>query len=84
MDEIYRWLLYGLAFILAGIVSGFASGLFGIGGGLLRIPIFLYIFPLFGVNENISMHLAAGTSLALAIPSAIPASIAQYKIKIWI
>lgn len=81
MDEIYRWLLFGLAFILAGIVSGFASGLFGIGGGLLRIPIFLYIFPLFGVNENISMYLAAGTSLALSIPSAITASIAQYKIK---
>jgi len=81
LDEIYRWLFYGLAFISAGIVSGLASGLFGIGGGLLRIPIFLYIFPLFGVNENISMYLAAGTSLALAIPSAITASIAQYKIK---
>ena len=37
------------------------------------------MFPLFGVNSEILMHLAIGTSLALAIPSAVMASRAQYR-----
>lgn len=61
--------VYFGALILAGLASGFAGGLFGIGGGLLRIPIFLYLFPAFEVGSTSVFHLAAGTSLALAIPT---------------
>lgn len=69
--------LYAVWLLAAGLASGFAGGLFGIGGGLLRIPIFLYLFPAFGVAAGLSMHLAVGTSLALALPSSISASLAQ-------
>lgn len=74
-----HWALYAVSLFAAGIASGFASGLFGVGGGIVRIPIFLVLFPYFGVDPSIVMHLAAGTSLALAIPSAIMASRAQYR-----
>ena len=63
----------------AGVFSGFIAGLFGVGGGIVRIPIFLFLFPLFGIHSDVLMHMAAGTSLALAIPSSIMASRAQYK-----
>jgi len=75
----YHWLIYILSLTAAGLGSGFASGLFGVGGGIVRIPIFLFLWPLFGFNSETLMHLAAGTSLTLAIPSAIMASRAQYR-----
>src|SRR5262249_36865528 len=64
------------AFALVGLASGFVSGLFGVGGGIVRIPIFVYLLPLFGVAHPVMMHVAVGTSVALVIPSAIarPAS----------
>lgn len=73
------WITYVLSLLAAGLVSGFASGLFGVGGGIVRVPLFLYLFPIFGVHHSVVMHLAAGTSLTLAIPSSISASRAQYK-----
>jgi uncharacterized membrane protein YfcA len=59
------------AFALVGLASGFASGLFGIGGGTVRIPIFVYLLPLFGVAHPVLMHVAVGTSIALVLPSAV-------------
>ena len=57
-------------FALVGLGSGFVSGLFGIGGGIVRIPLFVYLLPLFGVAQSVMMHVAVGTSMALVLPSA--------------
>src|SRR5215831_14780137 len=67
MEEIVR---IG-AFALVGLASGFSSGLSGIGGGIVRIPIFVYMLPLFGVPSPVLMHVAVGTSMALVLPSAL-------------
>jgi uncharacterized protein len=60
-----------VVFALVGLGSGFVSGLFGIGGGIVRIPLFVYLLPLFGVMHSVMMHVAVGTSMALVLPSAI-------------
>ncbi len=73
------WVLYILSLLAAGLASGFVAGLFGVGGGIVRIPMFLFLFPILGIEPDVLMHVAAGTSLALAIPSSIMASRAQYK-----
>ena len=52
-------------FALVGLGSGFVSGLFGVGGGIVRIPLFVYLLPLFGVAQSVMMHVAVGTSMAL-------------------
>lgn len=70
---------YAGALLASGLASGFAGGLFGIGGGLLRVPIFLYLFPVFGVAPEVTMHMAAGTSLAVAVPGTISACRAQHQ-----
>ena len=58
-------------FALAGLASGFVSGLFGVGGGIVRVPLFVYLLPLFGVPHAVLMHVAVGTSIALVLPSAL-------------
>ncbi len=67
-----------IIFAIVGLVSGFLSGLFGIGGSTVRLPIFIYLFPWVGIEHSILMHVASATSMALVIPSAITASREQY------
>lgn len=79
MSPIESTALYAVSLLLAGLGSGFVGGLFGIGGGVLRIPIFLYLFPVFGVDPAQVMHLAAGTSLAVAIPTGFRSASIQHR-----
>lgn len=50
------WLLLAI-----GLASGVASGLFGIGGGVLIVPALVLL-------AGFSQHLAIGTSLAVLLP----------------
>ncbi|MBW2137661.1 MAG: sulfite exporter TauE/SafE family protein [Deltaproteobacteria bacterium] len=56
------------AFILWGIPLGIVSGIIGIGGGVLMVPIMVYFL-------KFKMHQAVGTSTALMIFTAIGGSI---------
>ncbi len=55
--------------ILTAFPAGFAAGLFGIGGGLITVPILFYIFTSSGIESSYLMHLAVGTSFAIIIPT---------------
>ena len=57
--------------IITAIPAGFAAGLFGIGGGLITVPILFYIFNTSGIEPNYLMHLAVGTSFCIIIPTSI-------------
>ena len=57
--------------ITAGLFAGFIAGLFGIGGGVVVVPVLYYIFTLAEVDESIRMHLSIGTSLANIVPISI-------------
>ena len=50
-----------IGFALLGIVAGTVSGLLGIGGALIMIPVMVFIF-------GFDQELAQGTSLMLMIP----------------
>lgn len=52
---------------LIGLAGGVASGLFGIGGGIVMVPAMVYL-----LNTNIKV--AVGTSLVVIIPTAITGS----------
>src|SRR5437660_9482136 len=47
--------------VLIGILSGIASGVFGIGGGVLVVPGLIYL-------AGFTQHRATGTSLAVLFP----------------
>jgi len=48
-------------YLLLGLVAGILSGLIGIGGGVIIIPVLVFLFGL-------SQHQAQGTTLALMVP----------------
>lgn len=46
------------------LIAGVFSGLLGIGGGLILVPLFHYVLKM-------NMHMAVGTSLAIIVPTAL-------------
>lgn len=57
-----------IGMVALGLVIGVASGLFGVGGGLIMVPAFMLFF---GMSDLV----AKGTSLAVMIPTAISGSV---------
>ena len=50
-----------------GILSGLLAGMFGIGGGLIMVPVLIGTFINLGFNEEIIVQLAIGTSISCII-----------------
>lgn len=51
----------------AGLFAGFIGGLFGIGGGVVIVPVLYLVLTTLGVDESVRMHIAVGTSLSTII-----------------
>ena len=56
---------------LTGSIIGFASGLLGIGGGVLMVPVQFWLLTTLGVDPTIAIRIAFGTSLAVVIPTTL-------------
>lgn len=64
------WL--AVAYLALGLVMGIASGLLGVGGGIIAVPALVGIF---GVSDLI----AKGTSLLVMIPTTITGTVTNYR-----
>ena len=56
-----------LLFICIGSVVGFLAGLFGVGGGILIVPLLIFSYEYSGLAPSILTHLALGTSLFVIV-----------------
>jgi uncharacterized membrane protein YfcA len=52
------------AYLTLGAIAGFLAGLFGVGGGLVLVPVLLFLFDAQQFPTEHTMHLALGTSMA--------------------
>ena len=68
-----------LASLLLGAITGLLAGLFGIGGGILIVPVFAWLFENHGFPQEKVMLLAIATSLATIIPTSIASSLAHHR-----
>ncbi|MDH3251866.1 MAG: sulfite exporter TauE/SafE family protein, partial [Ignavibacteria bacterium] len=66
MDLVHIFLLF-----LAGAAAGFLAGFFGIGGGIIIVPILILYFHSIGVSSLVATHLALGTSLLVVVFAAL-------------
>jgi uncharacterized protein len=64
----------GMQYLIAALIgaaSGLASGLFGVGGGIVMVPAMMFFM-------NMDIKMAVGTSLAVIIPTAIMGSFKHF------
>ncbi|MFZ2542395.1 MAG: sulfite exporter TauE/SafE family protein [Gallionella sp.] len=62
-----EWLF---SYFSLGIFVGFFAGLFGIGGGLVMVPVLSFLFDEQHLTEQNNLHLALGTAMAAILFSA--------------
>jgi len=62
-----------------GAASGFSSGLFGVGGGFLMVPVQYWLFLTGGIGSTLATRLAFGTSLAVMLPTMISSAASHHR-----
>ena len=60
-----------LVYLLVGSAAGLLAGLFGIGGGLVIVPVLVITFGLMGISDQVLTHMALATSLTTIIFTSI-------------
>lgn len=68
-----------LTLLAAGCAAGFLAGFFGVGGGIILVPILLYFFQSTGVSSLVATHLAFGTSLFIIIFASLSSAREHWK-----
>lgn len=70
-------LIIGL--LTTGAVAGFLAGLLGVGGGIVIVPVLFTVLGAAGVDMEVRLHMAIGTSMATIIPTSITSVIAHHR-----
>lgn len=79
-DILYQELLvYFIGLLITGVIGGLIAGLFGVGGGIVIVPILFWIFTSLNFPNEILMHMAIGSSLATIIPTSVSSARAHYQ-----
>jgi len=61
---------YIIALLATGAGVGFASGLLGVGGCFIMIPVQYWIYTAIGVPADVAIKVAFGTNLLVVLPTA--------------
>lgn len=64
-------MLLAAAILAGGVVAGLLAGLFGVGGGVIAVPVLYEVFRILNVPDAVHMQLCIGTSLAIMAPTNI-------------
>jgi uncharacterized membrane protein YfcA len=68
-----------LLYLALGACAGVLAGLFGVGGGIIIVPVLVFSFTLQGFDSSVLTHLAVGTSLATIVFTSIQSVRAHHK-----
>ena len=70
-----------IIFSILGILAGLLAGMFGIGGGLIIVPVLIGTFISLGFDNEIIVHLSIGTSISCIIFTGLASANAHRKKK---
>jgi uncharacterized membrane protein YfcA len=68
-----------MALLITGIGVGFASGLLGVGGCFIMVPVQFWVLQTMGVDPTIAIRVAFGTNLMVVLPTAISGARTHHK-----
>ena len=68
-----------LLYLILGGFAGVLAGLFGVGGGIIIVPVLVLSFTAQGFSPEVLTHLAVGTSLATIIFTSINSILAHHR-----
>ena len=60
-----------IALLVTGLGVGFASGMLGVGGCFIMIPVQYWIYTAMGIPPDIAIKVAFGTNLLVVLPTAV-------------
>ena len=67
-------------YLLAGACAGLVAGLFGVGGGIVVVPVLVVVFESQGFDSQILTHMAIGTSLATIVFTSISSVLNHHRL----
>lgn len=77
-------LLFILICLGIGLIAGFCAGLLGVGGGLIIVPLFFYLFEQSLRMEKELLEVATGTSLAIIFVTSLIAVFTHHQKKAYL
>lgn len=68
-----------LALLTTGAAVGFASGLLGVGGCFIMVPVQYWALKSIGIDPTLAIRIAFGTNLLVVLPTAISGALTHHK-----
>ena len=68
-----------LAYLVLGAFVGFFSGLLGIGGGSVMVPVLAFVFAANQFTPSSVLHLALGTAMATLVLTSVSSAITHHR-----
>lgn len=65
--------------VLGGALVGILSGLFGVGGAIIIVPLLNMLFSSMGVSDNLVQHLAVGTAPSTMLVTSLTTFLAHVR-----
>jgi uncharacterized membrane protein YfcA len=68
-----------IALLITGLGVGFASGLLGVGGCFIMVPVQFWVLKSIGVDPTIAIRIAFGTNLLVVLPTAFSGAMTHHR-----
>lgn len=71
--------IFAVALVIAGAAAGLASGMLGVGGGFIMVPVQIWALTSSGVEPTLAIRISFGTALAVALPTAVNGALGHHR-----